>query len=204
MKKIETSLAALALAALVCAGAWHLLSPGGEPAKIESITIGEPALEQSAFIYIADDMGFFKENLLNVTVRDDYPNGVGPVQDMLSGKLDLSVSAEYPVIMAVLKRENISIIGTIDRYQNEEIIGRKDRGVENISDLKGRRIGVPRGTICEFFLGRFLNLHGMSLSDVVLVDVGAQDSVRSISEGGPGCNHLLPAPYPGNKREAWR
>ena len=150
---------------------------------MESIVIGGPALEQSAFIYIAEDQGYFARNGLNVTLRDDYPSGVGPVSDMVSGKLDISVSAEYPVIAQVFNQKDISIIGIIDKYQNEEIIGRRDRGIENVSDLKGKKVGLPKKTICEFFLGRFLNLHGMSLQDVDLVDLPASQSVDAVTNG---------------------
>ena len=106
---------------------------------MDSITIGGPALEQSAFIYIAEDQGYFARNGLNVTIRDDYPSGVAPVSDMVSGKLDISVSAEYPVIAQVFNQKDISIIGVIDKYQNEELIGRRDRGIENVSDLEGQK-----------------------------------------------------------------
>ena len=134
-------------------------------------------------IYIAEDQGYFARNGLNITLRDDYPSGVGPVKDMLIGKLDISVSAEYPVIAQVFNQKNIRIIGIIDKYQNEELIGRRDREIENISDLKGKKIGLPKKTICEFFLGRFLNLHGMSLRDIDLVDVSASQSVDAVTNG---------------------
>jgi NitT/TauT family transport system substrate-binding protein len=111
------------------------------------------------------------------------PNGVVPIEDMLNGKLDISVSAGYPVVIQAFKKENIKIIGIVDKYQNESIIGRKDRGIRNISDLKGKKIGVPRGTICEFFLGRFLDLNGISLRDVTLVDVKATEAVDTIASG---------------------
>ena len=150
---------------------------------MDAIIIGGPALEQSAPIYIAENQGFFVRNGLNVTIRDDYPSGVGPVSDMVSEKLDISVSAEYPVIAQVFNQKNISIIGTIDKYQNEELIGRRDRGIESISDLKGKKVGLPKNTICEFFLGRFLNLHGMSLGDVALVDLPASQSIDAITNG---------------------
>lgn len=182
MKKVAALTAVIAVIALAGLGAWYFLSspPSGTP---ESITIGGPALEQSGFIYIAQDQGFFARNGLNVTIRDDYPNGVVPVSDMLKGVLDISISAEYPVVVQAIKKENISIIGSIDKYQNEDIIGRRDLGIKNISDLTGKKIGVPRGTICEFFLGRFLNLHGISLQDVALVDVPASRSVDAIANG---------------------
>ncbi len=182
-KNMAAAIAVIAVIALAGFGTWYFTSSGKASEKPESIIVGGPALEQSAFIYIAEDQGYFAKNGLNVTIRDDYPNGVIPIADMLNDKIDISVSSEYPVVMALLRKEKLSVIGTIDKYQNEEIIGRRDHGIEDISDLRGKRMGVPRGTICEFFLGRFLNLHGMNLSDVALVDVEASESVDAITDG---------------------
>lgn len=183
MKRVVAVTVIIACVVLLGFGAWYFTNSGTASEKPESIIIGGPALEQSAFIYIAEDQGFFAKNGLDVTVRDDYPNGVVPIVDMLNDKVDISVSAEYPIVAAILRKEEPRVIATIDRYQNEEIIGRRDRGIQNISDLKGKRIGAPRGTICEFFLGRFLNLHGMNLSDVTLVNVNASESVDAIADG---------------------
>ena len=41
---------------------------------------------------------------------------MGPVSDMAEGKLDMSVSAEYPVIARIFTRQNVSIIAIIDKY----------------------------------------------------------------------------------------
>jgi len=184
MNKNIASIALIAVIVLVSAGALCFLSfPRASSGASESIIVGGPALEGSALIYIAEDQGYFARNGLNVTIRDNYPNGVIPVNDMLNDKINMSVSAEYPIVTQALKGENISIVASIDKYQNENLIGRKDRGIENISDLKGKTIGYPRGTICEFFLGRFLNLHGMNLQDVTLVDVPAEKSVDAIAKG---------------------
>lgn len=147
------------------------------------IVIGGPALEQNALIYVAIDRGLFEKNGLNVTMRDGYPTGVGPVRDMIAGALDLSVSAEYPVLAGILAGGDISIIAAIDRYQNEKLVGRKDLGVREISDLRGRRIGLPRGTILEFFLGRLLERNGMALGDVTLVDVPSSRAADAIAGG---------------------
>ena len=184
MRKVIAATAAIVAIALAGLGAWYFMNSGATSSgTTESITIGEPALEQSALIYIAEDQGYFTGNGLNVTLRDDYPSGVGPVSDMMLGRLDISVSAEYPVIAQIFNKKNISVIGVIDKYQNEEIIGRRDRGIENISDLKRKKIGLPKKTICEFFLGRFLNLHGMSLHDVTLMDLPASQSVDALTNG---------------------
>ena len=184
MKKNVAVIAAIVAIALAGIGAWYFTNSGATSlGTAEPLIIGGPALEQSAFIYIAEDQGYFARNGLNVTIRDDYPSGVGPVSDMMQGRLDISTSSEYPVIAQVFSKKNISIIGTIDKYQNEEIICRRDRGIENISDLKWKKIGLPKKTICEFFLGRFLNLHSMSLHDVALMDLPASQSVDAVTNG---------------------
>ena len=184
MKKNVAVISAIVALVFAGLGAWYFLNSGDNSSgAMESIIIGEPALEQSALIYIAEDQGFFDRNGLNVTLRDDYPSGVGPVSDMTLGRLDISVSAEYPVIAQVFNKKDISIIGVIDKYQNEGLIGRRDRGIENISDLLGKKIGFPKKTICEFFLGRFLNLHGISLQNITLVDLPSSQSVDAVTNG---------------------
>lgn len=63
--------------------------------------------------------------------------------------------------MKAFKKENISIIVCADEVQTNYLIGRKDRGIENVSDLRGKKIGILLGTSVEFYLGRFLILHGI-------------------------------------------
>jgi NitT/TauT family transport system substrate-binding protein len=40
-----------------------------------------------------------------------------------------------------------------------------------VPDLKGKKIGVARGTSGDFFLGRFLEIQGMSIREVTVVDL---------------------------------
>ncbi|MGD0951243.1 MAG: ABC transporter substrate-binding protein [Methanotrichaceae archaeon] len=76
------------------------------------------------------------------------------------------------------------MIGCIDKFQTTYIIGRKDRGIVNVSDLKGKKIGVHRGGgIGEFYLGRFLDLHGISMQNVTLVDIPPSQWVQAITNG---------------------
>lgn len=111
----------------------------------------------------------------------DYENGLEAVKDMKSGKVNISASAEYPIILAAFNNENISIIASIDKIQSAYLVCRKDRGIENISDLKGKKIGVPRGTINEFYLGRILDLHDISIKNISLVDVKQSQSEDALA-----------------------
>ena len=154
----------------------------GYPGKMESITIGTAPLESSALIYIAEDRGHFTDNGLSVTVRS-YDTGASAFDGLLKGEVDIATPAEYPLIGAAFKGEKVRAIASIDKVSYFYLIGRKDRGIKEISDLKGKKIGVVRKTIAEFFLGRFLDLNGLKIEQVTLVEVSPSRSEEAIIKG---------------------
>jgi NitT/TauT family transport system substrate-binding protein len=129
--------------------------------------------------YVAQDQGFFKENGLEVEVRQ-YPTGIATTEALIKGEAELAWSAELPFITRVFDREPISIIAVSSRFGDQYLFGRKDRGIENVSDLREKKIGVPMHTIAEFYLARFLELNGLNINDVYLVDVKPPQSMEAI------------------------
>ena len=183
MKKIIPALIVVALLAVTGIGGWYLLnSRHNLLTSPEPVTVGISPTEGSALVYIAEDQGFFSENGLAVTVRDYDPPSIG-IRDAADGKVDIAGASEYPVVLNVLDGANFSILARYDEAQSIYLIGRKDHRITNISDLKGKKIGVPRGTIAEFYLGRFLTLHAMNLQDVTLVDVQPSQFADAIGSG---------------------
>ena len=150
--------------------------------QVDSITIGNPAFESGALIYIAQDQHFFTGNGLKVALKA-YNSGLAAVNGMLKNEVDMAGAAEFAMVDKAFRKERLRVIGILDRFQFVYLVGRKDRGIETPSDLKGKKIGVPRQTIAEFYLGRFLNLHGMNLQDVARVDVRPSRAVAAIADG---------------------
>lgn len=184
MKKIiVASIAAVFVIALVGSGQWSLPSSGTtDSGNSESIIIGVPALEHSALIYIAEDQGFFAGNGLNVTTRD-YTISPEAIDGLLNNVVDMASIGEYTFVDKVFKKEHIRVIGNIDKFETTYLIGRKDNGIEKMSDLKGKKIGLTKGTLSEFYLGRFLDLHGISFQDVTLVDLPSTKYVQTFTNG---------------------
>ena len=166
----------------VVSGAWPFQNPLATYPGTEPLAIGVPPLESSALIYIAEDQHFFADNGLNVTIRD-YEPAIAGVDGLLRVEVDLAGASEYAVVVKAFKRENISIIVSGDEVQSNYLVGRKDRGIENVSDLRGKKIGIPRGTNVEFYLGRFLLLHGLDPRDVTIVDVRPAQFVNATLNG---------------------
>jgi len=153
-------------------------------AKVESITVAYSPFEATALFWIAQDQDFFGENGLNVTARR-YDTGVGTLDGMLNGEADLAVGAnEFPLVGRALQKAEIRTIGSIAKSEFIYLIGRRDRGVQQVADLKGKRVGTTFRTIAHFFLGRFLELNGMNIDDIALVEVKTPDEwVDAVANG---------------------
>lgn len=174
----------MALIAVIAVGfgAWYFLkcstTYSGRP---DSITIGVPPNEQSTLIFIAEDQGFFAGNGLNVTIKI-YDTALAAVDGMKKGEVHISQSAEFPIVREAFKKEDISIVAGIDRFHNVHLVCRKDRGIENFPDLNGKRIGAAQGTLTEFYLGRFLDLHGIRLQEVSIVNLPFSQSAEALAD----------------------
>ncbi len=138
--------------------------------KVERVTIGFFNSEMNALVYIADDQQYFAANGLNVTVKN-FNSGAAAVNGLLNGEVDITGASEFVIAQKALENSSLYTFGSYCKSDKFYLVARTDRGIENVSDLKGKTIGVPMGTNGEFYLGRFLELNDISRSEVNLVNV---------------------------------
>jgi NitT/TauT family transport system substrate-binding protein len=138
--------------------------------KVEPVTIGFFNSEMNALVYIADDQQYFAANGLNVTVKN-YNSGAAAVNGLLNGEVDITGASEFVIAQKALENSSLYTFGSYCKSDKFYLVARTDRGIENVSDLKGKTIGVPMGTNGEFYLGRFLELNNIRLTEVNLVNV---------------------------------
>ncbi len=149
------------------------------PVKMETLTIAAVPTELNALVYVAEDLKFFADNGLEITLKD-YDSGATAADGMLNAEADIALATEFPIVTQVFNKKAIVNFGTIAKYENTYIIWRTDSGIKTIHDLKGKKIGVTLTTISEFYLGRTLELNGMNIHQVTLVDTKAADSEKAI------------------------
>ena len=164
--------------------------------SVESLSYAAITAPSAAPVYIAQNQGLFKANGLNVEVKE-YPTGVATTEALLRGEVEVAWSAELPFITRAFAKEEISIIAVSTRFSDQYLFALKDHGIKNISDLTGKRIGVPLKTIAEFYLGRLLELNSMNIKDVSLVNVLPPESVDTLT-GGSLDGVVTWEPYAGN------
>jgi len=157
-------------------------SKGNYSGKMETVTIGATPIELNALIYVAEECRFFANNGVQVVFKD-YDTGIAAVNGLLKGEVGIALASEFVIVGKSLQKQDVLGLATIDKLMIYYIIARADRGIKSTADLKGKRIGVSRQTITEFYLGRMLELNGMRIEQVTLVDTKVSDMAGAIAGG---------------------
>ena len=150
---------------------------------VEKLTIGVFKGVFSSLIWIAESQDYFPDNGLDVTIQDEYETGIAPVRDAIDGKVDIASGAEFVLVSVSFDNKHLKAISTIDLADAIELVARKEHGITQPTDLRGKTIAVPKNTQAEFFLGRFLTLNDLSLDDVNIVGMTPSELVNAIVAG---------------------
>ncbi|MBU2708203.1 ABC transporter substrate-binding protein [Zooshikella marina] len=153
------------------------------PQQNESLIIAEGAQPVFALIYIAEAKGFFKDENLDITYKT-FSSGRDALASVIAGEADLATVYETPVVLQTVAGQKLAIItGLHHSSRNTALVARKDRGIEQPTDLQGKKIGVTKNTNAEFFLDLFLKSHGMSKNDVILLDTPPLMMAQAVKSG---------------------
>jgi NitT/TauT family transport system substrate-binding protein len=149
---------------------------------VEKITLAAFAGDTSALVYLAQEKGYFAKNGLDVTINE-YGSGKLAANALLSGEADVSTNTEFVLVNHSFDKNFLRILATISIGETCSIIVRKDKGIQNESDLIGKKIGVTLDSAGEFFLARFLTFNDIRIQDVEIVNLNPSDIIEAISNG---------------------
>ncbi len=165
----------------VMGSTYFLSKPQKYTGPVEKITLAVAPFEVSALIWIAENKGYFTDNGLEVTITSPV-GGPETVSALRSGTAGVAVLGEYGFISNNAGND-LRILGAIDAGDTNNLVVRKDRGIRQPSDLKGKTIGVIRKIEPDFYLSTFLTLNGLKESDVKFFDLTSVDTIDSIING---------------------
>lgn len=184
-KKILVIVLIIFAVVAVFVGGYLLWQKNKEPEKytgpVEKIVIGNLG-EYSILNLVAKDQGYFKENGLDAEIKE-YPSGPPAVVDLLAGKVDVTIAGEFVGVSYIFTNNNLRILANTSKEKVVQVVARKDKGINNPANLKGKKIGVTRKSSGEIFLGRFLISNNMSFSDVDIINLSPSEMTDQISKG---------------------
>jgi ABC-type nitrate/sulfonate/bicarbonate transport system substrate-binding protein len=132
---------------------------------------------------VASGQGLFEKAGVNVK-SVPFALGKDALASVLDGKADLAVVADTPVMFALFGGADIAMLAGISKSRRAlAIVAHSDRGINRIEDLKGKSIGVSKGTNMPYFLDAMLEVHGIPTDKVTLTDLRT-DAAISAFKGG--------------------
>ncbi|MBL7073881.1 ABC transporter substrate-binding protein [candidate division KSB1 bacterium] len=155
-----------------------------KPEEIEKVTLGVETSLLTAPVWVAENKGYFEREGLDLTIKE-FDSGRTALATMLNeGNLDMVTVAQTPVMFNSFDRDDYVIIATMVYSNNDvKILTRQDRGIKNPSDLKGKTVGITKGSTGHFFLGLFLIHSGLQLSEVETIDIEASELPQALVDG---------------------
>ncbi|MFZ7236136.1 ABC transporter substrate-binding protein [Avibacterium gallinarum] len=123
-----------------------------------------------AAIIVAQQKGFFAENGLQVEIIEPADPSMPP-KLVAAGQADLAVDYQPQLQMQVAEGLPLVRVGTLISTPLNSLVVLKDSDIEQIADLKGKKIGYSVSGFEDALLGAMLKSAHLSLNDVELVNV---------------------------------
>ncbi len=181
MKKI---LLVILIGLVVISGCASQNQPEKYSGPVEKITLGMELSPLSALLWVAENKSYFQENGVEVTMKK-FDSGRSAFVSMLKeGGLDMVTVSQTPVMFNSFDRSDFAITANMAfSYNDLFVLARRDRGIAKPEDLRGKKIGVHKGSTGQYFLDAFLTVNNLQLSEIKEVDITTGKLVPSILEG---------------------
>ena len=139
-----------------------------------------PNMGSASAIIAARDGGFFDK--VGITVElVQFQGGPAEIAAMASGDIDISQIGHGAHALCI---EGQAKIFGLDLYgKSDEVMANKEKGIEKIEDLKGKKVAVTAGTSSEIVLDLALEKAGMKREDLELVEMDANGAVTAMISG---------------------
>lgn len=172
---------AILVAAVIGAGCAGIEKP---PEPLEKITFGVETSILPSAVWVAENKGYFPEEGLDVRIKE-FGSGRTALTTMLNeGNLDMVTVAQTPVMFNSFDRNDYVIMAAMVYSDNDvKILARQDKGIKSPSDLKGKIVGITKGSTGHFFLGLFLTHSDFMLSEIKTIDLEASELPQALVDG---------------------
>lgn len=146
-------------------------------AKMTIATGVDPAFSQ---FYVAKAAGLFTKNGLDVTVNTGA-SGSAMVPFLVNDQINAAYGSDLAgVINHGVSPDIVAVADGTLLVKWESVVG---RNIADLSGLKGKKIGIPKGTGAEIFWQSVERKFNLNPSDYTVVDIEAPEMVAALERG---------------------
>ncbi len=179
MKKITTSLAALAIAGLAPMAA-------KAEAHLDEITVAY-FLEWPMPFQYAKAKGTYEEEMGLKVNWVSFDTGTAMSAAMASGDVQIAVSQGVPpFVVATSAGQDLQIVDVAVSYSdNDNCVVKAELEIDknSTSELEGKKVGVPIGTAAHYGFLKQMDHFGVDISTMEIVDMAPPDGAAAFAQG---------------------
>ncbi|GGE26000.1 lipoprotein [Pullulanibacillus camelliae] len=152
-------------------------SSSGDSKKVPTLRIAYmPDIHGAAPLVIAQKKGYFKDAGIKVKLVK-FDSGPPEFAAMASGDIDIAYIGPGATFLAAQGKGNIIAVDSLNT--GDMVLATKKSGISSIKGLKGKTIGVPKGTSGDMVLNLALKNAGLKETDVKKVNMDVSGAVSA-------------------------
>ncbi|MFB4319433.1 ABC transporter substrate-binding protein [Actinomadura sp. 21ATH] len=146
-----------------------------------TLRIGDQKGGQQALLGAAGEL----KNLPYKVTWNQFTSGPPLLEAVHAGALDFGAVGNTPPVFAAAAGSKIKIVAAADiGLTGQAVLVPKDSPIRTPADLKGRRIGVAKGSSAHYHLLTVLKKAGLGFKDVQPQYLAPPDAMAALSRGG--------------------
>lgn len=101
-----------------------------------------------------------------------FNSGSEVITGMASGDIQIAVAGSSPIATAMSRGVDVELFWILEAIRdNEALVVRDDSGIDKLSQLKGKTIGVPFASTTHYHLLIAMDHHGLTDKDIKLLNL---------------------------------
>jgi len=135
----------------------------------------------SSPFYVAKAINAFEDTCVKVEY-DEVTGGQAAFKEVMSGKVDFGTSSDSVIAFQSLTQHSFVTHAMFVQSDNDvKLITRSADNITSTMDLKGKKIGVTKGTSSEYLLSTLLAIEGLTMADVELYHYKPEKLIQGFS-----------------------
>ncbi|WP_426370506.1 ABC transporter substrate-binding protein [Pseudocolwellia sp. HL-MZ7] len=167
---------------LLIAGAFLYLKPHYFN-KVEkySVSIAVSKSPLSTPFYIAKSINAFEDTCVEVEYNEVL-GGLAAFDNVIKGEVDFGTSSDSVIAFQSLTKQAFVTHAMFVQSDNDvKLLTYQVDKVKSAAELKGKKIGVTKGSASEYFLSTLLAIEGLSVEDVELYNYKPADLINGLN-----------------------
>lgn len=179
MLQTKTLALLLALLLLVSGCDSRLLAKTDVP---QPIRIGASYWPGQYWADIANHKGWFKEAGLNVQMVDTNADYFASFDQVVDGKLDIVAFTLFDLTLYRARGKELTGFLAGDYSSGADVLVARN-GIHTVRDLKGKRLGLAKGTYLEYIWSVLAGRHDLDAGMVQIVEIAGEKASEALSSG---------------------